>query len=179
MLLRQQKTEILPRHFLMLPRYLLQTLNFYLIFTLHLTIYYARYSVRKHPSKSKSLTVYPLKMILLLSPRLSIPQFSTQLMVRKSYIYFILLQQTWTKKIFLDVCRYQCWKFRADSTRYHWCIISCSFSSTRASSRKGTMFTSPFILLSTDSILLIRFPLLIYRHLILQLWAIPSTLKNT
>ena len=42
-------------------------------------------------------------------------------------------------KFFLDVFRYQCWKFRADSTRYHWCIISCSFSSDRNYPRKGTV----------------------------------------
>ena len=43
------------------------------------------------------------------------------------------------QKIFLDVCRYQCRKFIADSTRYHWCIISCSFSSDRNYPRKGTV----------------------------------------
>ena len=70
-------------------------------------------------------------------------------------------------KIFLDICRYQCWKFRADSTRYHWCIISHSFFSNGSYPRKGTVFTSPFISLSTDLILLTRFPLLICRHLVL------------
>ena len=42
-------------------------------------------------------------------------------------------------KNFLDVCRYQYWKSRADSTRYHWCIISYSFSLDRTYPRKGTI----------------------------------------
>ena len=63
-------------------------LDFYLVFTLHLTIYHARYYLRKDPYKSRSLTIHLLTMILLalrmilllLTLKPSIPQFSTQLM---------------------------------------------------------------------------------------------------
>ena len=36
--------------------------------------------------------------LLMLTPRLLNLQSNKQLMVRKSYVYFILLQQAWTKK---------------------------------------------------------------------------------
>ena len=57
----------------------------------HLASYHARYFLRKHSRKSRSLTVHLMtlsvsKVILL------IPQLSMQLTVRKLYVPFILLQ---------------------------------------------------------------------------------------
>ena len=52
-------------------------------------------------------------------------------------IYFSTIKHE--LKIFPDVCRCQCWEFRADSTRYYWCIIGSSSSSDRGHYREGTV----------------------------------------
>ena len=96
-------------------------------------------------------------IILAFSSRLSNLQSSKQLMVRRSYIYFTLLQHIWIENLpwYLQIpmLKVQSW-----FNQIHWCIISHSFFSNRSYLRKGTVFTSSFILLSTDSILLTRFP---------------------
>ena len=62
----------------------------------------------------------------------------------KKVIHSLLLQQSRTKN-FPYHCK--CWELRADSTRYYWCIISCSSSLDRGYHRKGIASSSPFILL--------------------------------
>ena len=78
----------------------LQLLDLLSFFILHLTSYHARYFLRKHPCKSRTLTadlmILPaLRVILFLSTlRLSIPQFGVQLMVSKLYVQFIFSTKT-------------------------------------------------------------------------------------
>ena len=90
-------------------------------------------------------------------------------------VYLPVTNMDW--KIFLDVCRYQCWKFRADSTRYHWCIISCSFSSDRNYPRKVTVspHSSHF---QTTCYFLTKLFFPTCRYLTHQSWAILSILKS-
>jgi len=91
-------------HLRCLPGYFSLT-SFVPSFALHLTSCYARYFLRKHLCKIRSLTVRSmilsmLKVVLLPSTlRLLTPQSSKQLMVRELFAQFISLQQTWTKNL--------------------------------------------------------------------------------